>query len=81
LIALVWHVLFIFKDGKIDWDHLTRWDTVMFNSIPEKALNLGQVVLEQLQNLVSCSYEFYKTRDITVFLRNDNEVTKFLEEV
>lgn len=81
LIALVWHVLFVFKDGKIDWDHLTKWDTAMFASVPERALNLGQTVLEQLQNLATCSYEFYQSRDYKVFLRNDNEVTKFLEEV
>lgn len=81
LISLLWHLLFIFKDGKVDWDHLNRWDTAMFSSIPEKALNIGNTLLEQISNLATCSWEFYQTGDVNVFLRNDNEVSSFLESV
>jgi len=81
LISLIWHLLFVFKDGKIDWDHLTKWDTAVFTTLPEKSMNLGQVLLEQISNLATASWEFYKTRDMNVFLRNDNEVTAYMESV
>lgn len=81
LIALIWHMLFIFSNGKIDWEHLKRWDTAMFNSVPEKACNVGNILLEQISNLATSSFEFYKTRDMNVFLRNDNEVSAYLESV
>lgn len=81
LIALIWHFLFVFKDGKIDWDHLSRWDVAMFANIPEKGLNIGGTLLEQITNLATSSWEFYQTRDVNVFLRNDNEVTTYLEAV
>jgi len=81
LVSLIWHMLFVFKDGKVDWDHLSKWDTAMFNSIPEKAMNIGNTLLEQITNLALCSWEFYRTGDVNVFLRNDNEVSSFLEAV
>nr|UNY42074.1 MAG: polyprotein [Picornavirales sp.] len=81
LVSLIWHLLFVFKDGKIDWDHLNKWDSAMFSNIPEKALNIGNTLLEQISNLATCSWEFYHTGDFNVFLRNDNEVSSFLEAV
>lgn len=81
LVSLIWHLLFVFKDGKIDWDHLSKWDTAMFSSIPERMMNVGNTILEQISNLATCSWEFYHTGDYNVFLRNDNEVSSFLEAV
>lgn len=81
LVSLLWHLLFVFKDGKVDWEHLNRWDSAMFSSIPERALNIGNTLLEQISNLATCSWEFYQTGDPNVFLRNDNEVSSFLEAV
>ena len=81
LLSLVWHMLFVFKDNKIDWDHLGRWEEAMFKNMPEKVLNVGATLLEQISTLATCSYEFYKTGDINVFLRNDTEVTTYMESV
>jgi len=81
LISLIWHILFVFKDGKFDWDHLAVWETHWAKSSGEMLMNLGSNVMDQIGILASCASEFYVTRDPLVFLRNDTEVTKFLEDV
>ncbi len=81
LVTLVWHVIFVFRVGKVDWQHLAQWETLCSKEAPESVMNLGAFVVDQINILASCAGEFFATRDPLVFLRNDTEVTRFLEDV
>ena len=81
LVNFVWHVLFVFPTGRFDWDHLKKYESALTQSLPNGFFNVGGMIIENLSILIQCSVEFYRTGDLNVFLRNDNEVSKFLEKV
>lgn len=77
LISFIYHVVFVFKAGTFDFEHLSKFTK---QSAAESATGVISTVLDHLHILGTCAFEFYKTRDVNVFFRNDDTVAKYLEE-
>jgi len=81
LITLFWVVIFATRSGKIDFGLIqTLEEKLIAPTSIESVANLGKVVISHLTSLCSAGHEFYTTRDPMVFVRSEEDATKFIDQ-
>lgn len=79
LVSFIFVTIFVARTGELDLKHYIDWMNA--KSRPEVIASIGGNVLEHLVVLLTCSQEFFRTRDWRVFLRNETEVIKYANMV